>query len=291
MKRKTSVIVLTAILVLLVFAVFVMPVSAQSITIAKPPDGATVSDVTGINTTIADFTDFNGYVNFSYSLDNSTWTLINQSVTSTDLLVNATWDTTTVPDDVYFLNATAINTTDKLAAYNFSANINVDNADQVILDVPANGTTVSGVTNLNATTFNTTTGLPAKVQNATFYYKNSQSDAWVMIGINDTLGDYTHFNQTWDTTTVPDDVYSIKVVTNDGLVNVSGNINVDNADQVILDVPANITVITNYTSPQAFINLNATTFNTTTGLPAMVQNATFRNSTDGVNWVYIGIND
>ncbi|MDI6642270.1 MAG: hypothetical protein QME68_08195, partial [Elusimicrobiota bacterium] len=68
MKRKTSVIILTAILVLLVFAVFVMPVSAQSVTLDYPTDDTIISDTSYLNATVRDFTNFNGNVTFYYSL-------------------------------------------------------------------------------------------------------------------------------------------------------------------------------------------------------------------------------
>ncbi|MDI6903498.1 MAG: PGF-CTERM sorting domain-containing protein [Methanocellales archaeon] len=231
MKRKTSVIILTAILVLLVFAVFAMPVSAQSVTLDYPTDDTIISSVSYLNATVAGFTDFNGNVTFYYSLDNSTWTFICNSTTGGGPF-SETWDTTQVPDDVYFLNVTALNASDLVAAYNFSANITVDNAKWVNITSPVNITVITNATsfktviNLNATTHNATAF--SKVQNATFW-NSTDGVNWVEIGINDTSGNYTHFNLSKSITTWPNETYFIKVVTNDGLENVSENIIIDNA--------------------------------------------------------------
>ncbi len=168
--------------------------------------------------------DDNG-VYFYYSRNKLNWTLIDNvqngtSATSTPgfFYYNLSWDTTTVDDGEYWLRV-SVTDTHNLEAIDLSDGpFYIHNSEMnppiVRVVFPNGGEVLNGTVTLEAYAFDLEDNLDDS--GVKFYYSPDKS-TWTLLGNNPTpsVADNRIYNLTWDTTTVPDGYYWLRVAAAD----------------------------------------------------------------------------
>ncbi|MCK5562250.1 MAG: FG-GAP repeat protein, partial [Thermoplasmata archaeon] len=197
--------------------------------VAYPNGGETLSGTTMLTVgaiDLEDNIDANG-VRFYYSQNKLNWTLIsNVTSPSTTSTVDISpplkpyellWDTTRVPDGVYWLSARATDTHnltgEDLSDGPFIIHNGEQNAPLIDVKYPNGGEELNGTVTLQVTGFDLEDNID--VNGVKFYYSSDEQN-WNLIGKkpNGTLSGVNVFERlyvlSWDTTSVPDGYYWLK---------------------------------------------------------------------------------
>jgi hypothetical protein len=251
---------------------------------------------------LEDNIDGNG-VRFYYSSNMVNWTLIDKSpspsslIPISDILIpyELLWDTTKVPDGVYWLKAEATDTHNltgfDLSDGPFIIHNNDQNAPIVVVVYPNGGEEVNGTIILESTCFDLEDNVDAN--GVTFYYSSDDKQTWTEIG-NQVTGDLFTANPFdklyqlgWNTTTVPDGYYWLKSSAID-LTSLIGNDTSD--DYFIIHNDLNNPPIINIIQPleNDIVSSDVEIQVEVTDLENNIQEVSFYYSEDNVNWVLIG---
>lgn len=156
---------------------------------------------------------------FYYSKDQSSWTQIGTSpdpTTSNTRMYELTWNTTTVPDGVYWLRVTATDITSfegvDLSDDSFIIHNNLNNPPEVKLIYPTEGETVQGSITIQVEV----NDLEDNVVEVRYYYSDDNS-SWELIGTSTspTTPGGNIYSTSWNSRDVYDDEYWLRIVVED----------------------------------------------------------------------------
>jgi hypothetical protein len=171
-----------------------------------------------------------------YSTDTSSWTLAGKVPSETDPLTHIyelEWNTTTVPDGVYWLRATATDLTalegSDISDDSFIIHNNLDNPPSVKIIYPKQGSTIQGTVTIQVEVDD----LEDNVVEIQFYYSNDNT-TWTLIGTSTspTEAGGNMYTVPWSSNDVYDGIYYLRIVAVDNssleTEAFSGGLNVDN---------------------------------------------------------------
>lgn len=195
---------------------------APAVSMVAPANGSTVSGTVLVQVHATDAEDETGTLEVRVSIDGGAWQEAAYNPASGYYELN--WETTTVPDGVHNLQASAADSTGKVATSTV-VTVTVDNIDDppvVGIVSPVNGSTVSGtvVIQVNASDDRDAVGsLTVEV--------SIDGSAWATATYNSGSG---YYELSWDTTSAGDGNHTIDARATD-----SGG-NIGNADQIAVTV-------------------------------------------------------
>ncbi len=234
----------------------------------------------GINETLG--------VRFYLSEDNISWSYLgnDNSTPKTDNSYQIELNTTSMIDGQYWLraNITDLDNTHVEDRVSFRID-NPSRAPELRLLYPINVTELSGMLSINATAFDMDNDINSS--GVSFYYSKDEVK-WVLISNDSTPEDVTFYQALWDTTTVKDDWYSVKVFVNDtaGLsaTNLSEKFMIHNT---YLNPPQlKLTYPNNGESVSLNVKLEADAFDVDDNMDN--EGVKFYYSSNKIEWIYIG---
>ncbi len=262
------------------------------ITLNYPIGGEVFKRVIFLNATATDSDnniDVSG-VRFQYSTDLSTWTLIgNDPTPESGKFYTRSWDTSTVNDNVYYIKADVADL-DLNHRWDLSGSFIVDNQYQPTAQIedPQLDEVIFGQYQLNATGYDSPLDTIGGGINETLgmqFYLSAENNTWELLGNdNSTPADEQyHFN--FDTTTLVDGQYWLKVNITDMDNTVAGDLvgfEIDNPSRVPM---LELLYPTNQTELSGVIELKASAFDMDNDINS--SGVTFYYSNDEINWAFI----
>ena len=204
-------------------------ITAPSVSLAAPNNGAPVSGTVTLDATASDNV---GVANVKFYVDNSSTAL----VTDTSSPYSASWNTATVANGAHTVKAVASDAAGNTATS--TVNVTVDNAKPMVtLTAPNNGAPVSGTVTLSATASDNVgvAGVQFMVDGAA-------------LGAEDTGSPYS---ATWNTTTVTNGTHTLAAVARDAAGNTTTSTVTVTVSNTVQTIPVTVTAIPVNTYPTA----------------------------------------
>jgi hypothetical protein len=210
------------------------------VSVVYPNGGEEVNGTIMLQTTcfdLEDNLDTNGVTFYYSSDDKNTWTVIGNQINGEplstspfEILYQLSWDTTSVPDGFYWLKTSASDLTNltgqDVSDDYFIVHNDLNNAPKLKLIYPTENDVVSSTIEIQVEV----TDMENNIQEVQFYYSDD-NQTWILIGTA-TEPDGDIYSMTWNSASVYDGVYYIRIIavdndTNQGIV-YSGGFEVDN---------------------------------------------------------------